>query len=110
MALFIDNDENAVITANENLQKLGLYGLAGGAIVSDIPRTARTATDRYGIVIADPPYDKYNKKMVEYLPRLVLDGGILVLSHPGDAPELSGVKLVKTRKYAGATISIYEKK
>ncbi len=108
-ALFIDKSRRAVKTVNENLTSLGLYGLRGGAIQSDLVITARTATDRYGVVIADPPYDEYNEKMVKYLPRLVLDGGILVLSHPGEPPELKGVRLDKTRKYAGATISIYVK-
>ncbi len=108
--LFIDNSKNAVMTTNKNLQELGLYGVRGGAILANILVVARTATDRYGVVIADPPYDKYEEKMVKYLPRLVLDGGILVLSHPGEAPELSGLELLKTRKYAAAHISVYAKR
>ena len=107
--LFIDKSDRAVATTNTNLMLLGLYGLRGGAIQGDLTIVTRTATDRYGVVIADPPYDKYNEKMVKYLPRLVLNGGILVLSHPGEPPELRGVRLDKTRKYAGATISIYIK-
>ncbi|MBQ3413490.1 RsmD family RNA methyltransferase [Candidatus Saccharibacteria bacterium] len=107
--LMIDKSSRAVATANANLMDLGLYGFRGGAIQGDLTVIARTATDRYGVVIADPPYDEYNEKMVKYLPRLVLDGGALVLSHPGEPPELKGVRLDKSRKYAGATISIYVK-
>ena len=107
--LFVDSSENAVETTNENLRALGLYGLRGGAILSDITRSARTATDRYELVIADPPYDKYSEKMIKDLPRLVSDGGVFVLSHPGEAPELEGLTLAKSRKYAGATISFYQK-
>ena len=108
-ALFIDKSGKAVATTNENLKRLGLYGLGGGALQADITIIARTATDRYGIVIADPPYDQYEEKMVKYLPRLVLDKGILVLSHPGEAPELKGLTLLKTHRYAAAHISVYIK-
>ena len=112
-ALGIDVSKNAVNTMNENLEKLGILGIpgvfGGGAIQADITKVARTATDRYGMVIADPPYDKYNEKMIKYLPRLVLDGGILVLSHPGEAPDFEGFSLVKTRTYAAAHLSIYIK-
>ena len=107
--LFIDSSEDAVMTTNENLQKLGLYGSYGRAIQSDIKRSARTATNRYELVVADPPYDKYDEKMIQSLPRLVLEGGVFILSHPGEAPELKGLTLAKSRKYAGATISIYQK-
>lgn len=118
-AIFIDKDPSAVATTVENLQKLDIYGMTGlyfpgtkgtgDALQADITTVSRTATDRYGVVIADPPYDEYNEKMVKYLPRLVLDGGILVLSHPGEPPELEGVKLLKSRQYAKAHISIYTK-
>lgn len=109
-ALFLDNNPEAVRVCNENLRKLRLYGIRGGALVIDVRIAARTATDRYGVVIADPPYDKYDEKMVKYLPRLVLDGGTFILSHPGKAPEFPGLTLEKTRSYAAANISIYRKK
>ena len=35
------------------------------------------------------------------------DDGILVFSHPGEAPELPGLVLIDSRKYAGATLSYY---
>ena len=108
-AIFLDKSARAIATVNENLRQLGLYGIRGGALQADITKIARTATDRYGIVIADPPYDKYEEKMVKYLSRLVLDGGILVLSHPGEPPELRGMTLLKNHTYAAASISVYVK-
>ena len=112
-ALGVDISENAVMTANENLLDLGLIGIpgafGGGAVQNDIPKVMRTATDRYSSVIADPPYDTYDEKMVKYLPRVVFDGGMLIISHPGEAPKLRGVRLVDSRKYAGATLSFYIK-
>ena len=120
-AMLLDSSPKAVATANDNLKELGIYrmdglfnfdpsvGGTGSAMEANVPIMARTATDRYGIVIADPPYDRYTEKMVKHIPRLVLEGGILVLSHPGEAPVLEDVRLLKSRKYAGATISIYIK-
>ena len=117
--MMIDKDPTAVKVANSNLRKLGIYGNGGlfepenggtgAAMKADLTVVSRTATDRYGIVIADPPYDKYEEKMVKYLPRLVLDGGVLVLSHPGEAPRINGVRLIKSHSYAKATISVYVK-
>lgn len=112
-ALGVDYSEDAVMTMNENLQALGLIGIpglfGGGAVQGDIPVVMRTATDRYSLIFADPPYDKYNEKMVKYLPRILFDGGMLVISHPGESPKLKGVHLVDSRKYAGAHLSFYIK-
>lgn len=62
------------------------------------------------IIMADPPYDNVNTKEISRLVRGYLkDGGILVLSHPGGAPEMPGLTLEKSHSYAGATISVYSK-
>ena len=62
------------------------------------------------VILADPPYDDFYPEEVELMgSRCLMDGGILVLSHPGEAPDLAGLSLVKSRKYAGATISVYKK-
>ena len=105
---FMDKDARACKTINQNLRALGLYGAGGGVMKANAYVVLRTATDRFGIVIADPPYDKYDERKIKILARVVADpGGILVLSHPGEAPELPGLKLKKTRKYAAAHISVY---
>ena len=108
-ALFVDSNSRAVATAQYNLEKLGLDDTAQKVILSDAGSVAQSSTNRYMVVIADPPYDRYDNEMVKYLPRLVRDGGILVLSHPGVAPEFEGLVLEKSRAYAGARISIYRR-
>ena len=108
-ALFVDNSPRAIEVANENLTKLGIQAPRGEAVVADSVTVAQATADQYGVVIADPPYDKYSDKMVKCLPKLMLSGGILVLSHPGEAPELPGLILEKARSYARANISIYRK-
>ena len=66
-------------------------------------------TKDYNIIIADPPYDNFSLKAIINLTKYLKNGGILVLSHPAPTPEISGLKLTKSRKYAKANISIYEK-
>ena len=107
--MFIDNDERAVQTINENLRSLGVEPFRGGALKADLNVVLRTATDRYPIVIADPPYDKYDEKIAKRVARVVSDGGTLVLSHPDKAPEIDGFTLLKTNKYANAHLSFYHK-
>ena len=105
--LFMDKDPRAVETINENLKKLKLYGPNGGAMLADTSVVVRTATDRFSIVLADPPYDEYNPKMVTRLARVVAPGGILVASTPEEGPEIKGMKKIKSQKYARAHISVY---
>ncbi len=106
-ALFIDKDPRAAEIIDENLRKLKLFGLHGGAIKADTTVVVRTATDRFSIVFADPPYDKYDPKMVTRLSRVVAPGGILVTSTPEDGPEIKGMKKIKSQQYARAHISVY---
>ena len=105
--LFIDNNPRAIKVIQSNLQKTGLYGPRGGALCKDILKEAKVATDRFSIVLADPPYDSYEPKMITELARLVAVNGLLVASTPVEPPEIKGFERLKTRKYARAYISIY---
>lgn len=64
---------------------------------------------RFDIILADPPYDNYHLPEIEHLVSLLKSGGILVLSHPREAPALTELDLIKSRKYAGAMISVFNK-
>lgn len=108
-ALLVDNDPKSVKIIEQNLRKIGLYGPRGGALCKDITKEAKTATDRFSIVLADPPYHNYKPEMITCLARLVAEGGLLVASTPVQPPEIAGFKLLKARKYARAYISIYSK-
>lgn len=108
LVVFLEKSHVANRTIIDNLSSIGEYGLRGIPGQGDAYKLLATATDRFGIVIADPPYDKYDAEKIKVLARVVADpGGILVLSHPGEAPEMPGLVLEKTRSYAGANISLY---
>ena len=82
-------------------------GLDSEVIVAD---AGKFGTDKdFDIILADPPYDKFNLEEVLHLTKFLKNDGVFILSHPGDTPVIPDLKLTKSRKYAGATISIYQK-
>lgn len=107
-ALLVEQNQEALYVMGLNLKAIYpdeevLLGLG------DVETYARSADEEFDIVIADPPYDDFHPDAILALSRIVAPGGIFALSHPGDPLELPGFSLRKTRKYAGARISIYDK-
>ncbi len=105
----VDKNAGAISVAKENCKSLDLPPNKWGIFVSDAYEFSKTTSTLYDLVLADPPYDKYTEKMVNFLPGLVKDGGILILSHPDEAPLLPGLKLQKTHSFAKANLSVYKK-
>ena len=128
--LFIDSSARAESCIMDNMITLGFLEILGGrdGTVEEIIRNAKTkkplregtanvikvrASDfnsrrQYDIILADPPYDDFRLEDIVHLTQFLKNGGIFVLSHPGDAPELSGLTLEKSRQYANAHVSIYK--
>ena len=126
--LFIDSGHEALRTTAGNCMMLGIpeekvafYRGKVGAFYRKIIQGMGTAIDprmaaavetfprEFDIVFADPPYDDFDYEDIHRLTNTIKDGGILVLSHPDDAPEFPGLDLETTRQYARAHISIYRK-
>ncbi|MBQ6414085.1 RsmD family RNA methyltransferase [Candidatus Saccharibacteria bacterium] len=101
---FLEKSPTAAKIIRSNLRDLGLKEriFTGDAI--DF-----TANEGFDLVLADPPYDAFDLAGVEYLAGFLKSGGIMVLSHPDETPEISELKLLKTRKYAAARLSVYAK-
>jgi len=102
--VLIEKNRGVVSVITENL---ALLGADAEVLVCD----AKTfATDKkFDLILVDPPYDSFEIEGAMNLVQFLKDGGVLVLSHPGEVPSLAGVALKKSRPYAGATISIYQK-
>lgn len=112
--VFVEKSPGVAKVIRENLR-----GLRGGwsengdglddlkVICGDVKNV--TFDDEFDVILADPPYDRFNSSEIENLTKFLKDGGKLVLSHPGEAPELAGLALEKSRQYARAHISIYTK-
>ena len=102
--VFVEKNPKAAKVISENLKSLGVesdFEVIKGAVSG--------ASGDFDIVLADPPYDDFDIKEVGSLASLVKSGGILVLSHPFEAPVFEGLTLLKTHKYARAHISVYAK-
>ena len=103
--VFVEKNPAATRVIQENLQSVGADA---EIVVGDV---VNFTTDRkFGVILVDPPYDKFDLAGAEHLVGYLDGGGMLVLSHPGETPELAGLALEKSRRYAGATISIYVKR
>lgn len=101
--VFVEKSSKAAETIRQNLKSLDIN--EGAEVIKSSVKEA--VLKEFGIVIADPPYDNFDITEVNSLTKCVKNGGILVLSHPGEAPELDGLKLSKTHQYAAARISVY---
>ncbi|MBR2725109.1 RsmD family RNA methyltransferase [Candidatus Saccharibacteria bacterium] len=104
---FIEKNAKACQIIKINLAKIGLKEDDNiNVIKSDVYETDRGLFD---LVIADPPYDEYDATKIQILAKMVAKDGILILSHPGDVPQIAGMELTKTHQYAGAHLSIFSK-
>lgn len=105
-AVFVEKNPRIAQQIRNTLAELGLEESSRVLECS----VAHFATNElFDVVIADPPYDKFDVSSIETLSKFCKDTGVLVLSHPGEAPELNGFTPVRTRKYARAHISVYQK-
>lgn len=99
---FIDNNPVAVKVIKSNLSELSLTAEVLKEKVSEYKTKSK-----FDLILADPPYDDFKDDEIKHLIPFLEKGGVLVLSHPKEAPVLDGLVLQKTRKYARARISIY---
>ncbi len=103
---FVEKSSVASKVIKDNLSALGLSDLTSVA-TSDVAKLQ--FAERFDLILADPPYDKFDIKEITVLSEFLNKGGIMALSHPGEAVELPDLELLKTRQYARARISIYKK-
>ncbi|MBR3254342.1 16S rRNA (guanine(966)-N(2))-methyltransferase RsmD [Candidatus Saccharibacteria bacterium] len=103
-ATFVEKSSVAAHVIKKNLDKLNLNGQAE-VVISGVEKYFNNKY--FDIILADPPYDNFDVAKVQHLIELLSTDGILVLSHPGEAPIFDGATLQKTSTYAGANISVY---
>ena len=109
--VFVDNNREAIVALRRNITELGVPAENYEIIKAKVDEYCDNYRgDGYDIVLADPPYDKFDAAEVAKLTDIIIDGGTLVLSHPGVAPELLGFTAGETRSYAGANLTFYHKK
>lgn len=102
--MFIEKSQKACRQIQNNLRNLKVSGKICPIDVTDF-----TTAEKFDLILADPPYDDYKIQEVTHLLQFLQEDGIFVLSHPEEAPELSGLQLLKSHSYAAAHISLYKK-
>lgn len=125
--VFVDRSHVAMQTTNQNcmmleipVMQVAFYRGAVNAFYKKFVQGAGIAIDpmmglaletfpkEVDIIIADPPYDDVNTKEISRITKAYLKpDGILVLSHPGEAPEMPGLDLISTHEYTTAHLSVY---
>jgi 16S rRNA (guanine966-N2)-methyltransferase len=111
-AVFVESDREACRTIERNLAKLDL---SGAEIVRMDARRALAAEAaagrRYDLILVDPPYEDYpelQKPLAIYLPRLLEQGGVVVVeTRAALEPELP-LGLRTSRRYGSARLTVYE--
>lgn len=109
----IESDRNAQRTIAENAAALGLSGSfklvragAGGWLT-----TTESDGIRFGLILADPPYDDLQQQLLPRLSARLKSDGIMVLSWPGgaDIPEIDGLVLRSNKSYGDAQLVYYQR-
>ena len=111
VATFVEKDSVAADAIRQNIHDLGLDNQAK---VIEQPVENFQSNQEFDLVLVDPPYMTYGHQTMWIIIRQILPivkkGGILVLSHPvGHIPVFEGFKLLTSRQYAGANISIFQR-
>ena len=105
-AVFVEKNPRIAQIIRKNLAELGLAEVAE---IYEKNAENFSPAGEFDIILADPPYDNFDTHGAENLAKTLKKTGVLVLSHPGEAPVISGLTLQKTREYAAAKISVYTK-
>jgi 16S rRNA (guanine966-N2)-methyltransferase len=112
-AVFVEHDRDACRVIQRNLEKLRLTGAdvrcqdALGAL-----RDEHARGRRYGLVLLDPPYEDWEQlepTLGELLPRVLDDGGLVVVETAGAAEPRLPLDLVTTRRYGSARITVFSR-
>lgn len=105
--VFVEKSAGACEIIRKNLKTLGVE--SGFKVIKNTVSKVSNDLEEFEVILADPPYDDFEITEVEKLVPLLKNSGVLVLSHPGEAPDLAGLSLLKTHTYARANLSIYAK-
>jgi 16S rRNA (guanine966-N2)-methyltransferase len=107
--LCIENDKSAQRTIRENITVLQLERQIRLISANSSSWSDANPAARFDLMLADPPYDDVQLKLLEKLVRHVAPGGIYVLSWPASmpAPELT-LPLQRQKSYGDAQLLFYK--
>jgi 16S rRNA (guanine966-N2)-methyltransferase len=118
-ALLVEAIEANARVARVITQNAHALGLSGGYILHQVTIETWLASprqnpreQRYGLIIADPPYAKLDIDVLNRLSAFLIPGGVLALSYSSKTPQpvLKSVELVAAKKYGDTALSFYKNK
>ena len=109
--VFVERDRAAALVIRANLDKLRLTGAT--VVNADVAAALRGEHDRsqrFDLVLVDPPYDawsRYETKLAELLPTVVTDDAMVVVETSDRVEPALPFDLVTTRRYGSARITVF---
>jgi len=109
--VFVESDRAAVRAIEQNLDRLRLRGTVLHQDAARALQAEARAGRRYDLVLVDPPYEMYSDlqpALARTLPRILADGGLLVVETDARTePELP-LELRTSRRYGRARLTLFE--
>jgi len=101
---FLENHPKATRIITENVLKLKVTDHV------KIIKTIAGLTDKFDLIIADPPYDHPQYDIITRILKKLNPGGTFVLSHDKNVqpPQFKNLMLISDKTYAAANIKIYK--
>jgi 16S rRNA (guanine966-N2)-methyltransferase len=112
-AVFVERDRAACRVIQRNLEKLRLTG--ADVRCQDVLaalRQERSRARRYDLVLADAPYEEWERleaPLGELLRDIVEEGGLAVVETAADIEPQLPLDLVTTRRYGSARITVFSR-
>jgi 16S rRNA (guanine966-N2)-methyltransferase len=108
-AVFVESDLEACRVIDRNLEKLRLTGAQ--VACSSVARFVAADTRTYDLIFCDPPYDEYatlEPTIARYVPKLLADGGLLVLETAAKTEPQLPLAQRTSRRYGAARITLLD--
>jgi 16S rRNA (guanine966-N2)-methyltransferase len=110
-AVAIEIDKEAYLTTATNVEQLNLKDQITVMRKNVSGWTRNNQRQKFDIVLADPPYDDINPKILLRLIDNVKPGGVYVLSWPGSEPvrQFDGLEHLTDKQYGDAQLVFYRR-
>ena len=111
--VFVEHDRQAARVIQANLEKLRLTGAV--VVARDASAALRDERDRgrrYDLVLADPPYEEWERhesELAALVPPVLADDGLVVVETADRVEPALPLDLVTTRRYGSARITVFSR-
>lgn len=107
---FVERDRIAQKIINKNIEILGARNHTK-LIKASVSNYINTTSDKFDLILADPPYHDMQLSTVSKLFSLLKPNALMILSYPdgGEVPTGAKVVVVDNRSYGNAALAFYRR-